>query len=136
MANPQVVVVGGSAGAIEALLDIVGTPPEQFAAPMLVVVHVPATARSNLPRILERSGPLPADHAVDGDRLASGRIIVAPPDRHLTIEDGRVRLDNGPRENDHRPAIDPLLRSAARWWRWGRSMDAPHARGPAPCRAG
>ena len=116
MARPQLVVVGGSAGAIEALLEIVGTLPQRFAAPMLVVVHVPATARSNLPRILERSGQLPATHAADGDRLVSGRILVAPPDRHLTIEDGRVRLENGPRENHHRPAIDPLLRSAARWY--------------------
>ena len=115
MAKRDLVVVGGSAGAVEALVELIGALPANLAAPVLVVVHIPATAESHLPQILERGGALPADHAVDGDPLEDGRILVAPPDFHMTIRDSRVRLERGPRENHHRPALDPLLRSAARW---------------------
>jgi len=115
MAKRDLVVVGGSAGAIEALVTLVGDLPRDLAAPVLVVVHIPATAESHLPQILERGGSLAAEHAVDDDPLIDGRIYVAPPDFHMTIRDWRVRLERGPRENHHRPAVDPLLRSAARW---------------------
>jgi two-component system chemotaxis response regulator CheB len=115
MADRDVVVLGGSAGAIDGLITIVGALPADFAAAILVVVHVPATAESRLPEILARNSALDARHARHGDELVAGRILVAPPDHHLTIERGRVRLGRGPRENRHRPALDPLLRSAARW---------------------
>ena len=115
MAKRDLVVVGGSAGGVEALVELVGELPEALAAPVLVVVHIPATAESHLPRILERSGRLAAGHAEDGEPLEDGRIFVAPPDFHMTIRDWRVRLERGPRENHHRPAVDPLVRAAARW---------------------
>jgi two-component system chemotaxis response regulator CheB len=83
-------------------------------AALFVVLHVPATAVSMLPEILSRAGPLPANHAHDGERIHPGQIYVAPPNHHLLIRDGSVRLSVGPRENRHRPAIDPLFRSAAR----------------------
>ena len=67
-----------------------------------------------LPRILSRAGPLPAMHPMDGDPIRRGHIYIAPPDRHLTVEDSVVRVRRGPRENRHRPAIDPLFRTAAR----------------------
>lgn len=67
-----------------------------------------------LPHILSRAGPLPASHAEDGEPIRPGRIYVAPPDRQMTIQDGVVRVTRGPRENRHRPAIDPLFRTAAR----------------------
>ena len=63
--------------------------------------------------MLERGGPLPATNARDGEVIRPGRIYVAPPDRHLVIENGRTRLTRGPKENRFRPAIDPLFRSAA-----------------------
>jgi len=66
-----------------------------------------------LPDILERAGRLPAIHPRDGDRIRPGQIYVAPPDRHMMLERGVVRIVNGPKENRHRPAIDPLFRSAA-----------------------
>jgi two-component system chemotaxis response regulator CheB len=66
-----------------------------------------------MPEILSAAGPLRADHARDGDPIRLGRILVAPPDRHLIVEHGRVRVVHGPRENRHRPAADPLFRSAA-----------------------
>ncbi len=112
----RLVVVGGSAGAIEALQRVVRGLPPSFPAAIVVVVHLPATASSRLPEILSRAGPLPAHHAVHGERLRPGAIHVAPPDRHVITMDGRLSLVEGPRENGVRPAIDPLLRSAARTW--------------------
>jgi two-component system chemotaxis response regulator CheB len=79
------------------------------------VLHVPATSRGALAHILDRAGPLPAAYASDGEGLRSGRIYVAPPDRHLVVDEGRIlRTTRGPQENGLRPAVDPLFRSAAR----------------------
>jgi two-component system chemotaxis response regulator CheB len=110
----RVIVMGASAGGVEALRAVVGGLPRDLPAAVLVVLHVPTNAPSALPAILSRSGPLPAAHAADGDRPAPGRIYVAPVDRHLLLMDGRIRLSPGPLENGHRPAVDPLFRSAAR----------------------
>jgi two-component system, chemotaxis family, protein-glutamate methylesterase/glutaminase len=112
---PQaVVVIGGSAGAVEALGRIVPALPPDLPAAVLVVVHFPAHAVSTLPAILERAGPLRAVHATDGLEMQSGMIYVAPPNCHLLVDGEGVRTSHGPRENGHRPAIDPLFRSAAR----------------------
>jgi two-component system chemotaxis response regulator CheB len=107
-----VVVVGASAGGVEALRTLVADLDESLDAPVLVVLHV-SHEESALPRILERAGTLPATHATDGEPLVANRIYVAPPDRHLLVHDGRARVVRGPEENGHRPAIDPLFRSAA-----------------------
>jgi two-component system chemotaxis response regulator CheB len=110
----DLVVVGASAGGVEALRIMAAGLPADFPAAILVVLHVPRNAPSALPRILDRAGPLPARTAFDGEPLSPGRIYVAPPDRHLMVIAGRARLSQGPSENGHRPAIDPLFRSAAR----------------------
>ncbi|GAA0805708.1 chemotaxis protein CheB [Spirilliplanes yamanashiensis] len=103
-----------SAGGVEALKALVAGLPPDFPGALLVVLHVPHDAPSALPAILDRAGPLPARHAVDGEELRPGRVYVAPADRHLLVIGGRIRLSHGPSENGHRPAIDPLFRSAAR----------------------
>jgi two-component system chemotaxis response regulator CheB len=110
----DIVAVGASAGGVEALNKLVNALPADFPAALFVVVHIPAESVSVLPQILSRAGPLCATHAENGENIAPGRIYVAPPDRHLLIKAGHVRVVAGPRENRHRPAIDPLFRSAAR----------------------
>ena len=108
-------VVGGSAGSIEALVEIVARLPADLPAAVLVSVHVGGGSRSSLPKILERAGRLPAGHARQGEPLLPGRIYVAPPDLHLLTVEGTTRLSSGPRVNRHRPAVDVMFASAARW---------------------
>jgi two-component system chemotaxis response regulator CheB len=107
-------VIGGSAGALDALREIVRRLPASFAAPIFIVVHIPPHAPSLLAHILEREGSLSARQASDGETFQNGTIYVAAPDRHLLLEPhGRIRSVRGPSENRHRPAVDPLFRSAA-----------------------
>src|SRR5688572_7890037 len=110
----DIVAIGASAGGIEALREVTRRLPADLQAAVFVVLHLPRDVRSSLPEILSRSGPLPAAHARDGEPVEKGRIYVAPPDRHLLLDDGRVRLTAGPSHNQLRPAVDPLFGSAAR----------------------
>lgn len=105
--------IGASSGGVEALVRLAGGLPGDLPAAVLVVLHFPEGTPSALPRILSRSGPLPAAHPEDGDPIENGRVYVAPPGLHMLVERGRVRLARGPKENYHRPAADPLFRSAA-----------------------
>ncbi|HWG63088.1 MAG TPA: chemotaxis protein CheB [Streptosporangiaceae bacterium] len=109
----RVVVVAASAGGLEALRGLLSQLPAGFPAALLVVLHVPAAGGKSLPGILSRAGPLPARTAVDGERPTPGHVFVAPPDNHLLMLDGLIRLSRGPRSAGHRPAADPLLFSVA-----------------------
>jgi two-component system chemotaxis response regulator CheB len=109
----DIVVIGGSAGAIEALTDLVGRLPNDLGAAFFVVIHTFPLGDSLLPEILSRRSKMVARVAVEGEPIACDRIYVAPPDCHLLLEPGRIRLSSGPKESGHRPAIDPLFRSAA-----------------------
>lgn len=110
----DIIVIGGSAGSIEALRALVARLPSDLRATVFVVVHIPHEFPSYLTDILSSAGRLPATSPVARQKVKQGVIYVAPPDRHLLIEDGHVEASRGPRENRHRPAIDPLFRTAAR----------------------
>ncbi|HKV80660.1 MAG TPA: chemotaxis protein CheB [Candidatus Sulfotelmatobacter sp.] len=114
MAARDIVVVGASAGGIDALKILVATLPKDLKAAIFITLHVAPYGTGILPEILERAGPLAASNAKDWEPIQHGRIYVAPPDYHLLFEkDGYVRITHGPRENRFRPAIDPMLRAAA-----------------------
>src|SRR3954466_5401247 len=110
----RVFVIGGSAGSIEAMRELLSMLPVDFPAPVCVVIHTPNDAPGLLAKVLQRHTQMLVVNATDNAPLRSGRVYVAPPNYHLLIERGKVRLSVGPTENRHRPAIDPLFRSAAR----------------------
>ena len=110
----DLVVLGASAGGVEALSELVRNLPESLPASVFVVLHVPRHGTSVLPAILTRRGNLPARVPQNGEQIQRGVIYVAPPDNHMVLENERVFLTRGPSENGHRPAIDPLFRSAAK----------------------
>lgn len=109
---PAIVVIGASAGGVDALLKLVAALPAELPAAVFIVLHI-GSHKSELPGLLDRLGGLPARHAEDGEPIERGQIYVAPPDHHMVVERGRISLTKGPRENWARPAIDPLFRSAA-----------------------
>ena len=117
MPGHELIVVGASAGGIEALNQLLRGLPADLPAALAVVVHVSPNGAGLLPRVLSRAGPLPALQPRQGEAPRHGRVYVAPPDHHLLIRDGVFHLSRGPRENGHRPAADPLFRSAA--WSFG-----------------
>jgi two-component system chemotaxis response regulator CheB len=108
-----VIVVGASAGGVEALVGFVRGLPDETRQAVCVVLHVSPAGTSAMPSILGRAARLPVHSPADGDPLLGGHIYVAPPDHHLEVERGRVRLTQSPRENGHRPAIDATMRTAA-----------------------
>jgi two-component system chemotaxis response regulator CheB len=110
----DVIVLGASAGGVEALVKVVRGLPPGLPASLFVVCHFPPGGRSVLPELLSRSGQLLARHAQEGEPTYPGHIYVAPPDHHLILTPGHLRLSHGPRENRLRPSIDVLFRSAAR----------------------
>jgi two-component system chemotaxis response regulator CheB len=109
----DIVVIGASAGGVEALSKLVSGLPGGLGAAVFVVQHVHGKATSSLPEILTSRGPLDARHAIHGETPRPGRIYVAPPDMHLTLHDGLVMVQRGPLENGFRPSIDALFRTAA-----------------------
>lgn len=113
MPHRDLVVVGASAGGVEVLKQLVAGLPKDLAAAVLIVLHIAPSSPSVLPRLLARRSTLPVRFAEDDEPIAHGVVYVAPPDRHLVVEPGRLRLTRAPRENHSRPAIDPLFRSAA-----------------------
>lgn len=107
------IVIGASAGGIEALRLLLGGLPGDLRAAVLVVLHTSGRPGSLLPAILGRASQLKALHPEDAERIRNGQVYIAPPDCHMLIDGERLRVVAGPRENLHRPAIDPLFRSAA-----------------------
>ncbi|HET9149863.1 MAG TPA: chemotaxis protein CheB, partial [Alphaproteobacteria bacterium] len=107
----DIIVIGASAGGVEALRVVAENLPADFEAALFVVLHI--GIKSTLAGILDRAGPLPAADAEDGEPIRRGRIYIAPYDVHMLLSDDHVVLRHGPKENMARPAVDPLFRSAA-----------------------
>jgi two-component system, chemotaxis family, protein-glutamate methylesterase/glutaminase len=113
MAKRDIIVVGASAGGLTALKAFVSSLPSDFKGSVFVVLHIPPHVKTMLPAILSRSGLLKAVQPKDGEPIEEGKIYVAANDHHLLIEDDKVVIKRGPKENRFRPSIDALFRSAA-----------------------
>ncbi len=113
MLGHEIIVVGASAGGVEALIKLVRGLSKDLQASVFIVLHLPAQGPSVLPNILNHASILNAQHAIDQQKIEMGKIYIAPPDHHLLVEQGLMRVVGGPKENRHRPAIDALFRSAA-----------------------
>lgn len=111
--NQRIIVIGASAGGFEAIKTIVKNLPADFYDSIFFVWHMSPDIRSVLAKVLNRFNTVYATHACDKELIKPNRIYVAPPDHHLLIEEGRMRVTHGPKENRFRPAVDPLFRSAA-----------------------
>ena len=114
MGKIDIVAVGASAGGVEALSSFVESLPGNLDAAVFAVLHFPENATSVLPRILNRSRTLIAKHPEDGDAIQKSHVYIAPPGCHMLVKSGKIRVIRGPKENGHRPAIDPTFRTAAR----------------------
>src|SRR5262245_48658533 len=120
MPGHDIITIGASAGGVETLSRLVATLPADLPASLFVVLHIDPEAPSVLGGILSAAGKLPAVEATDGAPIEHGKIYVGTANCHLLVEPDRVRVVHGPKENRHRPAIDPLFRSAA--WAFGRRV--------------
>lgn len=116
-AGPQIVVIGSSTGGPKALQAILPNLPASYPIPILIVQHMPPTFTATLARSLDQRCRLRVSEAHEGAEARPGEIWIAPGDYHMTIERTaggcRLHLDQGPKENSCRPAVDPLFRSAA-----------------------
>jgi two-component system chemotaxis response regulator CheB len=113
MPSRDLIVVGASAGGVEALQVLLRGLPADLPAAILIVTHTMPRGPYLLPEILSRVTSLPVVKPHEDTRIEPGKIYVAPPDHHLLVQESRLRLSKGPKENRSRPAIDPLFRTAA-----------------------
>ena len=111
--GPPVVVVGASAGGVEALKVLVGGLPRDFPAAVVVVLHLAASGPSVLPQILDRGSALTVVSARDGSSLSGGVVQVGPPNQHLELDGRTIRLTSAPPHHHHRPSVDLLFSTAA-----------------------
>jgi two-component system chemotaxis response regulator CheB len=109
----DIVVVGASAGGVQAVRTLLEGMTPCFAGAMFVTIHRSPHFESTLPAVLRGRTEHIVEEPRDGDKVVPGRVYVAPRDLHLMLEDSRVRAVRGPREHFTRPAVDPLFRSAA-----------------------
>jgi two-component system chemotaxis response regulator CheB len=115
MARIDLIVIGASAGGVEALCNLVRQIPADLGAAVLVVMHLGEA--SALPDVLNRCGTLPCAFVNDSPAMERGHLYIAPPNYHMRVDDEKIVLSQGPKENLRRPSIDPLFRSAARLYR-------------------
>jgi two-component system chemotaxis response regulator CheB len=107
----DIVVVGTSAGGIQALRRLVAGLSPSLPAAVIVVMHLPL--RSELVRVLTGCASFPVHWARDRMPIARHNLHLAPPDHQLSVDRGFLRVDTSPKEGVHRPSINLLFRSAA-----------------------
>lgn len=117
MTTHDIIVIGASAGGIETCERLLDRLPADLPAAIMIVQHLHPEHPSRLDHILGRFTTLPVQFATDGEAILPGHVYIAPPDNHVLVGPGHLRVVRGPRENLHRPAVDPLFRSAA--WTYG-----------------
>ena len=113
MRSRDLVVIGASIGGIETIPTLLAQLPDGFPAAVLIVQHVSPGRENRLAALFTRSCKLPVVDAKDKEPIQVGHVYLAPPDHHLLVVEGHMRVGRGPRENRSRPAVDPLFRSAA-----------------------
>lgn len=116
-AKPRAVLIGASTGGPAAIVGILRSLPPDFPIPLLLVLHMGPPFAAALADWLSGQSPLPVGYARDGEALPApgqGRVVMAPPDRHLVIQGGRLRLIDGPERHSCRPSVDVLFESASR----------------------
>lgn len=113
LSNRDIIVIGGSSGATVPLKAILGALPQDLPASVFIVLHIPARSLGLLATVTSAVAHLPVHPAADGMAIRPGNIYLGVPDHHLILDEGRIKLGRGPRENLARPSIDPLFRSAA-----------------------
>src|SRR3954470_5351842 len=109
MARKDIIVIGASAGGVDALQRLCASLPADLPAAVFIAQHLSPTARSMLPLLLNRAGPLPAVLPADGDTIEAGKIYVAGPDHHMLVRQDRILMRRGPHENRTRPAVNALF---------------------------
>lgn len=112
MVDVPLIVIGASVGGLGAIASVLKEVSPNVPAAILAVIHI-GDQEAQLPRYFQQRSPIPAAYGRDQETITAGRLYLAPPDRHLMVENGHLLLSQGPRENHTRPAIDPLFRSAA-----------------------
>src|SRR5579871_1584190 len=111
----NLVVIGSSAGGIEAISLLVSTLPTAFPAPIVLAQHLDPTRASNLDMIIRQRSTLPVELVTDRSQLEPGKIYVVPSNRHVSIQDGHVEVQTDPTTRTRpRPSVDLLFASAAK----------------------
>src|SRR5262245_14981732 len=113
MPDGNLVVIGGSAGAVDVIRRIVARLPHELNAAVCIAIHIAPNSPRALAEMIGGQADIPVNFATDGEAVRHGHVYIAPPDWHLLVDGERLKLTRGPRENGFRPAIDPLFRTAA-----------------------
>src|SRR4051812_45068805 len=98
----RIIVIGASAGGFNVIKELVQMLPGDLNAAVFIVWHMSPEVRGVLPQVLSKISKLPAAHGVDRETIRPGKIYVAPPDHHMIIQEGILRITHGPKENHFR----------------------------------
>jgi two-component system chemotaxis response regulator CheB len=112
----RVIAIGASTGGPAALLEIFRGLPLGFPLPILLVIHIGQLFAATFAEWLDGQCPLRVSYARDGEpvpAIGEGRVLMAPPDRHLVLHQGRLRLTQDPERHSCRPSVDVLFSSLA-----------------------